>query len=185
MKNLIFFFFLILPFVACKKKHERPQGSAELESFECKLNGVDFVPTNIPFQCEALTFHYYPEDYMNTHAGYLVMGSKNCVDLITLRIRIAGLKPGFTGSINMIESTKIDSCFPYYRYFILESDTSILSEKLLAGSITFNEFTPRADGNSEYGSISGTFWFDLSDSFTGDTLRFTDGRFRFDVPQIF
>ncbi|MCH2216350.1 MAG: hypothetical protein MK086_14380 [Flavobacteriales bacterium] len=114
----------------------------------------------------------------------MVLGAIDCINFETIGIRIQGVDPEFTGQINMTKSMEVDSCFPFFRYAILELDTSILSEQLLAGSITFNELTPRFVGDSPYGSISGTFKFDLIDTLT-DTLRFTEGRFRFDVPQIF
>ncbi len=60
-----------------------------------------------------------------------------------------------------------------------------LYENLIDGYMDIEHFIPRKDNNSPFGSIKGTFEFTVTDEARMDTMRITNGRFRFDVPQIF
>jgi len=51
--------------------------------------------------------------------------------------------------------------------------------------MTIGQFIPRESGNSPLGTIKGTFEFTVTDEIGIDTIHVTEGRFRFDVPQIF
>ncbi len=77
------------------------------------------------------------------------------------------------------------SIYPYYRYVNPVDSIYVILERLVEGQLNIEQFIPRADGSSPYGTFKGTFSFVLTDSLGLDTLRVTDGQFRFDVQQIF
>lgn len=51
--------------------------------------------------------------------------------------------------------------------------------------MNIEQFLPRENGSSPLGTVKGTFEFTVTDEIGIDTIQITEGRFRFDVPQIF
>ena len=187
MKSLIRITLLtisILTLSECKKKNDKQdEPNYGAEYFKCKVNGVEF-DAHSTFSCDGRKFDYYPESYLGTPAHYMVFGGRNCSEFSSVTIRINGMEHS-TGILDFLEPTYADSIFPYYRYFDLQDSVFVIAETLVEGEMNIEQFIPRADGSSPYGTIRGTFHFTVTDTNAVDTFRITDGSFRFDVPQIF
>lgn len=174
----------ILTLSQCKNDDDKPEKpNYGAEYFKCKVNGVEFE-TPSDFSCEGKYFYYYPDAYLDTPAGYMVMRGRNCEEYEVLGIRIYGLEH-ITGTLDFFEPAFADSIMPYYDYEDLQDSTYVILQTLIDGEMNIEQFVPRANGSSPYGTIKGTFNFMLTDSMGVDTIRVTDGSFRFDVPQIF
>ena len=178
-------FILVTTLSACKEDDDKPdKPDNKLQYFECKINGEFFQAVSIPFQCTGPRFDYYPEAYLNVPEGYMLLAGKDCINSQTCGIRIFGFT-GEEGSINFLNPTRADSILPYHRVYPGDSLESILYDKMIEGSLNIEELKPRESGNTPLGTIKGTFEFTLTDDSGLDTIRVTNGRFRFDVPQIF
>lgn len=187
MKSLIRITLLtisILTLSECKKKNDKQdEPNYGAEYFKCKVNGVDF-DAHSTFSCDGQHFHYYPEAYLSTPAKYMVFGGRNCSEFSNISIRINGMEHS-TGTLNFLNPAFADSIFPFYKYVNPEDSVIFLVENLIDGEMNIEQFIPRADVSSPYGTIKGTFNFTVTDENAVDTFRITDGSFRFDVPQIF
>ncbi len=188
MKNILKITLLaisILTLTQCKDDDDKPdKPNYGAEYFKCKVNGVEFQTLGYPFGCEGLIFYYYPEAYLTVAEKYMVFGSSNCSEKVNMSIRIDGLEHT-TGILDFLEPAFADSIYPYYRYLDMEDSIYVKLETLVDGEMKIIDFIPRQDGSSPYGTFKGTFHFTLTDSMGIDTIRVTDGSFRFDVPQIF
>jgi len=89
------------------------------------------------------------------------------------------------GVINFTETTDVDSVSVYHRAYPGDSLESVLYEIMIDGFLNIEELKPRESGSSPFGTIKGTFEFTVTDEIGIDTIHVTEGRFRFDVPQIF
>lgn len=185
-KIFLFFLLICVGLISCKKddddKPDEPNYGPEY--FECKINGDPLEVSSNPFTCNGLYFNYYPEPYLNSPAGYTILRGRNCQTYTGVAVRMDGLIHQ-TGELDFLEPTFADSIYPYYRYNDLSLEEPILFEKLISGSMYIKEFIPRANGSSPFGTITGTFEFTVTNEFGTDTIHITEGRFRFDVPQIF
>ena len=174
----------ILSLAQCKDDDDKPDGpNYGAEYFKCKVNGVDY-DTRSTFACNGHDFHYYPEAYLSTPGKYMVFGGRNCSEFSNISIRINGMQHS-TGELNFLNPSFADSVYPYYNYMDFEDSVFVKLETLIEGEMNIEQFIPRADDSSPYGTFKGTFNFVLTDSLGLDTLKITDGQFRFDVPQIF
>ncbi|NEN25601.1 hypothetical protein G3O08_19085 [Cryomorpha ignava] len=186
MKNILKITLLtisILTLSQCKDDDDKPEKpNYGAEYFKCKVNGLEFQ-TPSDFSCDGKYFNYYPEAYGGNEAGYMVMSGTNCPTYTYVTIRIYGLLPT-TGHLDFLTPAFADSISPFYNYTAADS-TSTIYEQLIDGEMNIEQFIPRADGSSPYGTIKGTFHFTVTDTNALDTFRITDGSFRFDVPQIF
>lgn len=89
------------------------------------------------------------------------------------------------GILNFIQPNFSDSIYPFYGYFSDISGQLVLFENLIDGQMNIEQFLPRENGSSPFGSVKGTFDFTVTNEIGIDTIRITEGSFRFDVPQIF
>jgi len=121
---------------------------------------------------------------MDIPEGYMLLAGKNCIESHTCGIRIYGYS-GDEGLIDFLSPITTDSILPYHRSYPSDSTESILYDQLVQGYVNIDEIVPRQSGNSPLGTIKGTFEFTVTDESGIDTIRVTEGRFRFDVPQIF
>lgn len=177
--------FCILSLVQCRDDDDSSKDpDYGWQYFKCKINGVEFRNSGSPFTCESLDFLYAPIAYDDFAAGRTIMRGKNCQENTSLTIRINGLEPKI-GRLDFINPSFADSIFPYYQYRDNENFFSRKIETLVEGEMNIIHFIPRKEGSNQYGSIKGTFNFVLTDTLGQDTLRITDGQFRFDVPSIF
>ena len=188
MKNYCtyLFLFLLLFFLnACDKEDDKSdEPNYGPEYFECKINGKPFQAVSIPFQCSGQQFDYYPEPFMDVPEGYCLISGVNCQTFEALSIRINGLNPK-TGNLSFTQPSFADSIYPLYSIPDTLSEEVVKYEDLIDGSMTIDQFIPRKNGSSPLGTISGVFEFTVTDEVGMDTIRVTEGRFRFDVPQIF
>lgn len=186
IKHLLPLLALALFVWACERDDDAP-GNGEvdygIQYFSCDINGIPFTPTGTHY-CSRFKFDYYPQAYLGIPDGYCVIGGTDCDTWNSMALRINGLKDT-TGYLDFIRPTFADSCFPYYRLRNTDNVESIMYEKLLDGHLNIEHFIPRADNNSPFGSIKGTFQFTVTDESGLDTMRITNGRFRYDVPHIF
>jgi hypothetical protein len=177
--------FLILLNTSCKNDDDKPdEPNYGIEYFECKINGEPFQAVSIPFQCSGPVFDYYPEPFLSVPAKSMYLAGIHCPTYDAIGIGIFGYNEEL-GSINFNEATIVDSVLVYYSYDPDSLSSRILYENLIDGNINIEELIPRASGNSRLGTIKGTFEFTVTDETGMDTIHVTDGRFRFDVPQIF
>ncbi len=187
MKNILKITLLaisILTLTQCKDDDDKPdKPNYGAEYFKCKVNGVEFE-TPSDFSCDGKYFNYYPEAYGGNEAGYMVMSGRNCEEYEVVGLRINGIFKDDT-NILFINPTNVDSAYPYYSIMDSVAGVNITYEKVLNGEMNIEQFIPRADGSSPYGTIKGTFHFTVTDDNAVDTFHITDGSFRFDVPQIF
>lgn len=176
------FLFLLLFFLnACDEDDDKPEPpNYVIEYFECKINGEPFQAVSIPFQCSGPRFDYYPEDFMDIPEGHMTFGGRNCVDTTLLFLRFYGMSQDASGPTSLIDLSYADSCSPVFRF----SDFTTY-ENLIDGSMNIEEFTPRESGTSPFGVMRGTFELRLTNDQNTDTLTITEGRFNYDVPQIF
>jgi len=164
------------------EESESPNYGAEF--FECKINGEPFQAVS-DFTCSGPRFDYYPESFMSVPKGYMLLAGKDCAESPLCAIRIYGYN-NTLGDINFEKpGSAANSISPFYSYFDNSNPDVFLFEQLISGSVDIEQLIPRADGNSPLGTISGTFEFVVTDDMSKDTIRVTEGRFRFDVPQIF
>ena len=182
-KNYTFLLLLILFLVACKKDDDEPDtNNRGIEFFECKINGEPFKATS-NFGCTGPRFDYYPEAFMDVPQGYALFRGRNCSTSEAALVRINGLEHK-TGILLFNEPAFADSIFPLYRY--IDTDGAIIKmETVIDGQLEIEQFEARVSGNSPLGTVKGTFEFTVTDESGIDTIRVTEGRFRFDVPQIF
>lgn len=175
----------ILTLSQCKNDDDKPdKPNYGIQYFECKINGEPFQAVSIPFQCSGPRFDYYPEAFMSVPEGYMLLAGKDCINSPTCGIRIFGFT-GELGAINFVNPTRADSILPYHRTYPGDSLESILYDQMIDGSLIIQELIPRESGSSSFGTINGTFEFTVTDEVGLDTIHVTEGRFRFDVPQIF
>jgi hypothetical protein len=188
MKQLKSFFLLCLSLTilaSCKEDDDKPdEPNYGIQYFECRINGEPLEVSSNPFTCNGLYFNYYPEPYLNSPAGYAILRGRSCQTYTGAAIRINGLDHQ-TGELDFLQPAFADSIYPYYRYNDDSLEEPILYEKLVSGSMYIEEFIPGENGSSPLGTIKGTFEFTVTDETGIDTIRVTEGRFRFDVPQIF
>lgn len=189
MKLLLLIFsavLLLASLSACKNDDDSPQTpNYGAEYFECKVNGEDFVPQGIPFACDPFLFNYYPEPYLGSNAGYTIIRGLNCFTDQSVGIRVYGLVPS-EGILDFVNPIIADSVSPYQGFFNWSDSTLTTIECLVDGQMVIEHFIPREPGaNTPSGSIKGTFNFSVTDSLNTDTFHITDGRFRFNVPQVF
>lgn len=183
--TLLFLILLLFFLNACDEDDDQPEPpNYGIEYFECKINGEPFQAVSIPFQCSGPRFDYYPESFMSVPEGYMALGGVHCPTYNSVAIRVFGYQQD-TGYIDFVDPIVVDSLSPYYSFDADSLSPRILYENLVDGSIVINEIIPRASGNSPFGTISGTFEFTVTDEIGIDTIHVTEGRFRFDVPQIF
>ena len=180
------FLFLLLFFLnACDEDDDQPdEPNYGIEYFECKINGEPFQAVSIPFQCSGPRFSYYPEQYLSIPAKSMSLIGIHCPTNDAVGIGIFGYNEEL-GSINFNETTNVDSVSVYHRAYPGDSLESILYDQMIDGSLIIQELIPRESGTSSLGTIRGTFEFTVTDEIGIDTIRVTEGRFRFDVPQIF
>ncbi len=174
----------IFIFSQCKDdddQSDKPNYGAQY--FKCKINGFDFISQST-FHCDGGKFDYYPEAYLTVPAGYMLIRGRNCLDYESTAIRINGMQYT-TGNLNFLNPAFADSIFPFYLHYNDSDSVRTLYETLIEGEMNIEQFIPRADDRSPYGTIKGTFNYILTDEHADDTIRITDGRFRFDVKQIF
>ncbi len=173
----------MLSLTQCKEDDDQPdKQNYGAEYFECKVNGVEFKSKSTP-HCDGRYFNYYPEAYLGMPEGLMTFYGRNCTDYEVVGIRINGIFIN-DNYVSFMEPTVVDSAYPYYS--IKNSLGQIVTyENVLDGEMEIEQFIPRADGSSPYGTIRGTFNFIVTDANAVDTFRITEGRFRFDVQQIF
>jgi len=184
LKNYTFFVFLLVLLAACKKDDEPDSPNYGAEYFECKINGEPFQAVSIPFQCSGPRFDYYPEQYLSIPAKSMSLIGIHCPTYNAVGIGIFGYNEEL-GSINFDETTNVDSVSVYHRAYPGDSLESILYDQMIDGSLNIQELIPRESGTSPLGTIKGSFEFTVTDESEIDTIYITEGRFRFDVPQIF
>jgi len=183
--TLLLLFLLLFFLNACDEDDDQPEPpNYGIEYFECKINGEPFQAVSIPFQCSGPRFDYYPEAFMSVPQGYMLLAGKDCINSPTCGIRIFGFT-GENGAINFVNPTRADSILPYHRAYPGDSLESILYDEMIDGSLVIQELVPRESGTSPFGTIKGTFEFTVTAEIGIDTIHVTEGRFRFDVPQIF
>jgi len=181
--TLLLLFLLLFFLNACDEDDDQPdEPNYGAEYFECKINGEPFQAVS-DFTCSGPQFDYYPESFMDIPEGYAFFSGRHCPSGEAAVIRINGLEHQ-TGLLLFNEPTFADSIFPLYRY--IEADGSIIKfETLVNGQIYIEQFEPRVSGTAPLGTIKGTFEYTVTNELGMDTIRVTEGRFRFDVPQIF
>jgi len=179
-----FLLFLLFSLHSCNKDNEKPStNNRGIEFFECKINGEPFEATS-NFGCTGPRFDYYPEAYMSVPEEYCLISGVNCQTFKAVSIRIDGLHPQ-TGNLSFVEPSFADSIYPIYRIPDALSEEILKYEYLIDGSMTIGQFIPREAGNKPLGTIEGTFEFSVTNESEIDTIHITEGRFRFNVPQIF
>jgi|SRR5690554_4329682 len=186
MKTTLKTTFLIIGLLSlsqCKDDDDKPdEPDYGAEYFKCKVNGEEF-DAHSTFSCDGRKFDYYPEAYLGSPAGFMGLRGRNCSNYEVVGIRINGIFIN-DNYISFIQPSAVDSAYPYYS--IENSLGQIVTyENVLDGEMNIEQFIPRVDGSSPYGTIKGTFNFTVTDENAVDTFHITDGSFRFDVPQIF
>ena len=185
LKTYLFLFLSLSMLAACKEDDDKPnKPNYGIQYFECKINGEPFQAVSIPFQCSGPRFDYYPEQYLDIPAKSMSLVGIHCPSYDGVGIGIFGYNEEI-GLINFNDATNVDSVTAYYSHDPDSISPRILYEELIDGKVNIEQLVPRASGNSPLGTIKGTFEFTVTDEIGMDTIRVTEGRFRFDVPQIF
>jgi len=168
--------------VSCNKE-EPSDNLAKLEYFECKIDGEPFEAVS-DFTCSGPRWDYYPEPYLNLDVGFALISGRDCRSDAMLAIRMSGLEHQ-TGHMNFLEPSYADTVYPIYMFIDESISDFVIFEKLISGSLKIDKFEARQNGSSPLGWIEGSFEFMLTNELDSDTIRVTNGRFGFDVPQIF
>jgi hypothetical protein len=180
LKNYLFLFLFLTALAACKEDDDQPDSpNYGIEYFECKINGEPFQAVS-DFSCSGPRFEYYPEAFMSVPAGYMQFGGRDCRDDRALYLSLFGTSPEAHGFTSLENMSYADSCTPTFFF----SDLTTY-QNLIDGSLNIEEFTPRESGTSSFGVMRGTFELRLTNDQNTDTLNITEGRFNYDVPQIF
>jgi len=175
--NIFIILCIMTMLVGCNKEDDSADNTAKFEYFECKING-EFFRAVSDFTCSGTRWDYYPKPYQDLPAGAASFTGRDCSTDITLSIGMHGLEHQ-TGQINFLEPSFADSVFPVY------ISDFVIYKNLVSGSMIINQFEPRENGSGPLGWIQGTFELVVTDDNSSDTIRVTEGRFGFDVPQIF
>lgn len=185
LKIFLFYNFLFIVLVACKKEDKEPISSGLFaQKFYCKINGEDFYPVGFPFGCDAVRFDYYPEAFMNIPPGYLIIRGRDCTIYESVGFRLFDVDTSTSKIIfKSTEDKEISS--PFYSVLDTISGVQINYEKLINGEVNISRFIPREDSNSPDGVIEGTFQFTVTHPTLNDTIRVTEGYFKLAVPDIF
>jgi hypothetical protein len=130
-----------------------------------------------------LNFSYFPQGGIGSDENYMVIRGRDCPTDQVLMMRFDQFIPN-ESLINFLSPTYADSCYPLYIGHVPEQGF-IEYETLLNGSMELTTMTPYDWDSETPGKIEGTFEFTVTDERGIDTIRVTEGRFRFDVPQIF
>ncbi|NEN25604.1 hypothetical protein G3O08_19100 [Cryomorpha ignava] len=174
---LFLFLSLTAIFSSCKKDNNDWTPPRSGDYFTCLINGERFE-TEGSFNCSGDQFSYYPAGTAGMEESYLLFKGRICNIGKSVAIRMSGVEP-FTGTLNMVESTLVDSCFPYVW---LRADQ--FYEQLQSGTLIVEEFTPRQPNNGPFGNFEGTFEFVVSNDTLDSVIHITEGQFRFRVPNI-
>jgi hypothetical protein len=172
--------FIIVLATSCKKDDGNDWNPPRTgDYFTCLVNGERFE-TEGSFNCSSKTFYYYPEGSVGLDDSYLVAGGTNCETSEAVNLRFEGITP-ITGYFDLTDTLVADSCFPIY--------TRVLSlngfyDQLQSGYIDIAEFSPRNDGQGEFGNFEGRFAFTVGHDSLETIYEITEGQFRFAVPNI-
>ncbi len=173
-KLLPFILFVMFCSSSCKEEEtpvldQLPAATTEgLGTFGCLVNGQPFVETGTYFN----TYYQYVEDgyYFNVSGEDWSFEDSGLPVAIKLQSAIIELHEGSTyvlseeGDGNVTGSALFnEGIWPYI------SET----EGEYSGEFTITKFI-KGVGNP---IVSGTFWFDVENPFTGETVHITNGRF--------
>jgi hypothetical protein len=175
---LLLTLYLIAFATSCKKDGDNDWTPPRTgDYFTCLVNGERFE-TEGSFSCSSKTFYYYPDGTTGLDDSYLVFSGKNCESGHSVILRFLSVHP-FEGTINFLAPVQADSCSPMYRV-----SSQLKYETLISGNMIVTEFSPREDGQSEFGNFEGTFEFSVKNDTIDTVINITDGQFRYAVPNI-
>lgn len=173
-KLLPFILFVMFCSNSCKEEEtpvldQLPAATTEgLGTFGCLVNGQPFVETGTYFN----TYYQYVEDgyYFSVHAEKdSFQGTTFPCDLY-LRTNMKELEEGNTYDLLSNEEGGVFGEALFYtgnQYAFMETGGEY------TGELTITKFI-KGVGNP---IVSGTFWFDVENPFTGETVHITNGRF--------
>lgn len=172
LKSILIFSAFLIFFSSCEEIFEDDNAEKGTQYLEFKVDGTQFTSEEIPSQCNALQFNYFPEPHLDLPAGYMVMASWNCPDSTSLSLEFQEVSQEYTGTSSLESLNFARSVKPIFRM-----RNGVIYNRLLDGTITIDQF----QGNSKHhsGRLSGTFEMRLIDSDKSDTLNITEGKFNF------
>ena len=173
MKNSIYILLLTLVFISCKKDDEVPQPIDDLPPatqvgavmLACKVNGVPYICKGY----EQVTSYY---QWVNGGYGFVVTGRKEYNLMWQITIGNKGNAPIVEGKTYYLNSDNPG----YYGGGKVEGGPDNYLETALTSGIYTGEMTiTKFDLENEI--VSGTFWFDIEDPWTGEKIEVREGRF--------
>jgi len=181
MKNLLFVFILLMLITAiscssCKKSTPDPVSQLPPETqtgantFGCLINGVAFKPKGSLFGPPSLQCAY---QYLNGGYYFQLSASNNSNDnsvgIFTYSLRIRE-----NSSYALTDAYIINTAFGQYSHITQQNyqyARPAYSNKLYPGNLTITKY------DSINQIVSGSFWFNVIDSISRDTIKITNGRF--------
>ena len=174
MRKLLLFFLTTLALMSCDKDDDAPQALPEATQtgrgiFACYVNGKPFIdnsgsPNGISFNC------YYQlidgEYYFGIQGGHNGVDSVISVGLSTINL---GIQQNTTYNLLERQSGNSSGTCIVNPDFNTQEFTDTNTE--YSGEMTITKF------DMENRILSGTFWFDVENPFTGETIEIREGRF--------
>src|SRR5690554_6629887 len=108
-----------------------------------------------------------------------------CLLVITMATAISGQESNVSLSDQMdyliapLDFTEVTSGL------LLDRGFKMMNVEDFDGQMNIEQFSPKENGDSPLGTFQGTFQFTVTNEIGIDSIRISEGRFRFDIPQIF
>ncbi len=172
MNNSIYIFLITLVFISCKKDDEVPQPIDDLPPatqvgavmLACTVNGVPYICKGY----EQVTAYY---QWVNGGYGFVVTGRKETDSLMKISMGnmenapieegktyiLNGDIPGYFGGAGLLNG--------------FNNFESVVTNNNYTGEMTITKF------DLENEIVSGTFWFDIENPWTGEKIEVREGRF--------
>jgi hypothetical protein len=173
MKKLLFFFLTTLALMSCDKDDDAPQTLPEATQtgrgiFACYVNGKPFIdnsgsPNGISFNC---FYQLVNGEY------YFGIDGRNVIDGINSIILATNGRQIIENETYQLLSDNSGNVYGGCGFFI-----AFTSYELSLTNINYTGELNITKLDIENQIVSGTFWFDVENPFTGETVEIREGRF--------
>lgn len=176
MKTLTTISLLVAALILCQSCDDDDDYTPPLTGyFYCKINGQNFAAVGA-WQCQSRVFNYYPDGFMNSVAGTIILSGRDCANGRSVGLNLYGYNESLD-TLNLLDSTAIDSSRAFLRFLDPYTGDNVVFEKLISGKLQFNQFSDKQ--GDQNGIVSGTFEFTVRNEELDSTVVVTEGRFQY------
>lgn len=173
MKTYFLLLSIVLLFISCDKDENTPQALPEATQtgrgiFACYVDGKPFIdnsgsPNGISFNC---FYQFVDGEY------YFGIGADDEIDSIK-HIYIYSEKSTLSEGNSYQLKERIDGNFSAGLGFVISATEGnvVFTNNNYTGELLITKF------DLQNRIVSGTFWFDIQNPFSGETVKITEGRF--------